>query len=69
MNDEDFKESDLMDIEQAAAYLKISKMKLYELARHGKVPCFKLGSIWKFSKKAVDNWIADRSKERSELII
>ena len=42
-------------------YLLIGRNTLYELLRTGKIKAFKIGSSWKISKKAVDEYICRES--------
>lgn len=47
--------------EEVMDYLLIGRNTLYELLRQGKIKGFKIGSCWKISKKAVDDYIASES--------
>lgn len=42
----------------------VSTYQLYEATRQGKIPCFKLGGLWKYPKAAVDKWVAENVKDR-----
>jgi putative molybdopterin biosynthesis protein len=44
--------------EEAAAYLRLSERKLYELVAKGDVPCTKLTGKWLFPKAALNHWLA-----------
>lgn len=55
--------NDVLDIEGASAYLHVSRAGLYKLARQGKVPGFKLGTVWRFQKDSLDKWIQERIQE------
>src|SRR5258707_10161714 len=50
--------SDLFTTEEAAAYLRLSERKLYELVASGSVPCTKITGKWLFPKAALDRWLA-----------
>ena len=52
--------SEVMTIDELAEYLKVSKSSLYELAQQGKVPGQKVGKHWRFSRQAIDKWIANK---------
>ena len=52
-----------MDIAEAAEYLHISKDYLYRLAQKGEAPAFKLGSIWRFKREALDQWAESKSNQ------
>ena len=49
---------DLLTTEEAAAYLRLSERKLYELVANGAVPCTKVTGKWLFPKAALDRWLA-----------
>jgi putative molybdopterin biosynthesis protein len=49
---------DLLTTEDAAAYLRLSERKLYELVANGAVPCTKVTGKWLFPKNALDRWLA-----------
>src|SRR5258705_2838292 len=49
---------DLFTTEEAAAYLRLSERKLYELVASGSVPCTKITGKWLFPKAALDRWLA-----------
>lgn len=54
--------SEVMDIKEAAAYLRISADTLYDYASSRVIPAFKLGNRWRFKKTVLDEWMADQSK-------
>jgi excisionase family DNA binding protein len=43
--------------EEAAAYLRLSERKLYELVASGSVPCTKVTGRWLFPRAALDRWV------------
>src|SRR5215475_9615436 len=49
---------ELLTTDEAAAYLRLSERKLYELVGQGAVPCSKVTGKWLFPKTALDRWIA-----------
>ncbi len=52
----------ILTVPEAAGYLKLHVETIRRMARKGGIPCFKIGAEWRFSKQALDNWIADRQK-------
>jgi excisionase family DNA binding protein len=50
--------ADLLTTDEAAAYLRLSERKLYELVANGAVPCTKVTGKWLFPKAALDRWLA-----------
>jgi excisionase family DNA binding protein len=49
--------SELLTTEEAAAHLRLSERKLYELVANGEVPCTKVTGRWLFPKAALDRWV------------
>jgi putative molybdopterin biosynthesis protein len=49
---------ELLTTDEAAAYLRLSERKLYELVSKGVVPCSKVTGRWLFPKTALDRWVA-----------
>jgi excisionase family DNA binding protein len=49
--------NDLLTTAEAAAYLRISERKLYELVSAGTVPCTKVTGRWLFPRAALDRWV------------
>jgi putative molybdopterin biosynthesis protein len=49
---------ELLTTDEAAAYLRLSERKLYELVASGAVPCSKVTGRWLFPKAALDRWVA-----------
>lgn len=54
----------VMTIDELAAYLKVAKSTLYKLAQEGRVPAQKVGKHWRFSREAIDEWIANRDQPK-----
>jgi putative molybdopterin biosynthesis protein len=48
---------ELLTTEEAAAYLRLSERKLYELVARGDVPCTKVTGKWLFPKAALSRWL------------
>jgi excisionase family DNA binding protein len=49
---------ELLTTEEAAAYLRLSERKLYELVAKSEVPCTKVTGKWLFPKAALSRWLA-----------
>jgi excisionase family DNA binding protein len=47
----------IMNLDDLAAYIKLSKSSLYKLCQAGKVPGTKVGRTWPFHKDVIDAWI------------
>src|SRR5262245_56889648 len=48
---------ELLTIDEAAAYLRLSQRKLYDLVAGGAVPCTKVTGRWLFPRGALDRWV------------
>jgi excisionase family DNA binding protein len=46
----------VLDSDEAAAYLRITSHTLRRLARHARIPCFKVGGQWRFRQADLDHW-------------
>ena len=60
------KKDDIMTVKDLAQYLKIAEKTAYRFALEGKIPGFKVGSAWRFSKKEIDAWIEKESKTKDK---
>lgn len=49
---------ELLTTDEAAAYLRLSERKLYELVAKAAVPCTKVTGKWLFPRRALDRWLA-----------
>ena len=58
--------SDILTITEVAEYLKVAERTLYRLAAAKKVPAFKVGGTWRFSRADIDSWIKQQSMEGLE---
>lgn len=52
-------ESEILTLEEVAAYLKAGKRTVYRLVQKGEIPAFKLGGTWRFRRSELDRWIAE----------
>jgi excisionase family DNA binding protein len=52
-------ESEILTLDEVAAYLKAGKRTVYRLAQKGEIPAFKLGGTWRFRRAELNRWIAD----------
>tara|TARA_R110002020_G_scaffold469629_1_gene694811 strand:- start:343 stop:543 length:201 start_codon:yes stop_codon:yes gene_type:complete len=49
--------ANLMSLQQVAKYLLLSERTIYMWAKQEKIPAYKLGSMWKFKKESIDEWV------------
>ena len=55
--------SDILTITEVAEYLKVAERTLYRLAAAKKIPAFKVGGTWRFSRSDIDQWIKRQARE------
>lgn len=53
----------LIDIDELASYLKLRKQTIYNWLSQGKIVGIKVGGVWRFERKQVDDWL--KTKRRS----
>ena len=51
---------EIMTLEEVASYLRVSERTIYEWAQKKKIPCGKLGTVWRFKRDDIQKWINDR---------
>ena len=54
-------ELDILTILEVAKYLKVAERTVYRLAAAKKIPAFKVGGSWRFSRAEIDQWIRRQS--------
>lgn len=59
-------DSDILTLDEVAAYLKAGKKTVYRLAQQGEIPAFKLGGTWRFRQTELDRWIAAQIAEKAQ---
>ena len=56
-------ESDILTITEVSEYLKVAERTIYRLAAGKKIPAFKVGGTWRFSRAEIDKWIKRQTAE------
>ncbi|AET95553.1 hypothetical protein BSFA1_83860 (plasmid) [Burkholderia sp. SFA1] len=51
----------ILTIKQVADYLKLTERTIYRLAAAKKIPGFKVGGTWRFSRATIESWIEQQS--------
>ncbi|MBA2214188.1 helix-turn-helix domain-containing protein [Sellimonas intestinalis] len=51
----------LMTVPELAEYLGVGRNRAYELLQSGEIKGFRIGSVWKVTKIAVDKYIYEKS--------
>lgn len=52
---------EIMDIKELANYLGFSETKIYRLVENGNIPFARIGRQYRFTKKAIDEWLAKQA--------
>lgn len=55
------KTGEIFTLNDVATYLKVGKRTVYRLAAAKKIPAFKVGGTWRFSRSDIDTWIKQQS--------
>lgn len=59
-------EGEILTIREVADYLKVTERTIYRLAGTKKIPAFKGGGTWRFSRGQIDQWIKQQSTAPDE---
>jgi excisionase family DNA binding protein len=63
---------DILNVPEAASYLRVHEETIRRLSRSGEIPCFKVGSEWRFHKSDLDRWSREqvpKPRNRRVLIV
>ena len=60
MQNSDQPQARLMTLPQVAEYLQMKERTIYQWAKSGKIPSFKLGNVWRFRREEIDIWIEEQ---------
>lgn len=52
---------DIITLQEVAEYLKVDEKTVYHMVQSKKVPAFKVGNQWRFSKNDIMRWIENRN--------
>lgn len=52
----------VMTVEQLAEYVGIHTTTIYRLAEGGKIPYFRMGSVYRFRPDELDLWMKNRNR-------
>jgi excisionase family DNA binding protein len=55
-------EGEILTLKQVADLLKVTERTIYRLAAARKIPAFKVGGMWRFSRAEIDGWIQQESR-------
>lgn len=49
-------EEEILTITELSAHLRVHPTTIYRLLREGRIPGFRVGSAWRFSRAAIESW-------------
>lgn len=52
---------EIFTLDEVAKYLKVGKRTIYRLVAEKKIPAFKVGGAWRFTRADIDHWIKQQS--------
>ena len=55
----------ILTLKEVSEYLKVTERTIYRLAASRKIPAFKVGGSWRFSRAEIDLWRRRQSDEVS----
>ena len=53
-------EEAILTIEEVAKYLRVSERTVYDWAQKGEIPSGKIGTVWRFKRAEIEQWVNDR---------
>ncbi|MHB1459542.1 MAG: helix-turn-helix domain-containing protein [Armatimonadota bacterium] len=60
---------DVMNLEQLAGYLQMSRAAVYHLVAAGKIPGTKVGKQWRFHRRLIDKWLEGTEKRHVAVLV
>jgi excisionase family DNA binding protein len=58
-------EVQILNVSELSEYLHIHKTTIYRMLREGRLPGFRIGSDWRFSVEAIEQWQSDQSQKKT----
>jgi len=55
----------LINIDELAEYLRLQKQTIYNWLNQGKISGIKVGGVWRFDQKEIDDWLRSRRTPRA----
>ena len=55
-------QDEVMNADEASAWLKIPKSTLYKLCSDGELPAAKVGRHWRFHRDTLERWLLDKTQ-------
>jgi excisionase family DNA binding protein len=57
-----YRRSALFTVKELADYLNVHPSTIYRMVSDKKIPCFRIGSDWRFSRTEIDDWIRSQTR-------
>lgn len=54
--------TELMTLPEVAHFLKLAQRTVYHWTQRGKLPGFKLGTVWRFKREDIDRWVDEQKR-------
>jgi len=51
---------EILTLDEVAKYLKVSERTVYDWAQRGEIPAGKIGTVWRFKKSELEQWVNAR---------
>ena len=61
-------DANVLTVNELSVYLHVHRSTIYRLLKKGRLPAFKIGSDWRFSIEAIDQWRLGLDAARMEEI-
>jgi excisionase family DNA binding protein len=52
----------VLTVRELAGYLRVHQATVYRLLREQKLPAFRVGADWRFSREAIERWMIHEQK-------
>ncbi len=56
----EFSADQILTLSEVAEYLKLSEKTIGRMVKKNEIPCAKIGSQWRFSRRMIDDWLFSR---------
>jgi len=50
-----------MTLQEVAKYLRVSQRRIHDMLRKNRLPAFKVGRGWRFTREEIDAWVRAQS--------
>jgi excisionase family DNA binding protein len=54
----------VLTVREVSEYLRVHPATIYRLANERQIPCFRVGSEWRFDIGTIDRWSREESKRQ-----